>query len=87
LPEADFAAAWSAFALPPQRVSDNAPTSLSLAHRRVSRCGCRRSSRQRQARNRPRRTPCRRVIGTLVETETITVGEGQKNSLAYTLIE
>jgi len=27
------------------------------------------------------------VIGTLVETETITVGEGQKNSLAYTLIE
>ena len=29
----------------------------------------------------------RRVIGTLVETETIAVREGQKNSLAYTLIE
>ena len=29
----------------------------------------------------------RRVIGTLVETETIAVSEGQKNSLAYTLIE
>ena len=29
----------------------------------------------------------RRVIGTLVETETIAVSEGQQNSLAYTLIE
>ena len=29
----------------------------------------------------------RRVIGTLVEKETIAVSEGQKNSLAYTLIE
>ncbi len=29
----------------------------------------------------------RRVIGTLVETESIAVGEGQKNCLTYTLIE
>ena len=47
MPEADFVAVWSAFALPPHRVSDNAPTSLSLA--RLVRLGLRKTPRLRCA--------------------------------------